>query len=213
IAGDGNARRERRGTVVKARRRNRFERLAADRLQLLRVDDVDHGRFTGDDDGFGDGADFQVGVDGGREGTAQLDPLTLDCAETRQAERDRVRAGPQILDVVLAAPIGDGGAYFLDERRAGGLDRDARQDRPGAVLDESVDGSLCESEGWSEDRGEHRKDESYGMTHWNPLSVSSACSVRRNTTAHARMRQRSSRYGNGLRQRRAVRGDTARSTS
>ena len=95
-------------------------------------------------DRFLERADLQIGVDGGDEVGRQQQVFALHGAESGQRERDRVGAGPQIDDAVLAAPIGDGGADFLDEHRARGFDGDARQHRAGRVFHDSGNGRLGE---------------------------------------------------------------------
>ena len=69
-----------------------------------------------------------------RERAGQLDAFALDGAEAGQRERHGVGARPQIDDAVLAGAVGDGGADFLDQHRAGRFDGDAGQHGAGASL-------------------------------------------------------------------------------
>ena len=78
--------------------------------------------------------DLQIGVDVGREPGVQLDALAPDGAETRQRERHRVGAGPQVDDLVPAVRVGDDGPDLFDERRARRFDGHAGQHGPGRIL-------------------------------------------------------------------------------
>ena len=88
-------------------------------------------------------ADLQVRVDRRGERSGQLDALALDGAEAGQRERDRIGAGPQVDDAVLAAAVGDGGADLFNQHVARGLDGDAGQHGAGRVLDDAGDGGLA----------------------------------------------------------------------
>ena len=109
-------------------RRAGHEIAAQDRLSCGALDVHDR-RLTADGNRFLDRADLQVCVDGGRAGSCQLDAVTFDGAAPCEGERDGIRAGTEIDDLVLAAVVGDHRPRLLDERGAGCLDRDARQHR------------------------------------------------------------------------------------
>ena len=114
-AGGRSCRRHRRDEVVRDRR------LLPD---ALRVDD---GRLAGDGDRFCQVPDLEVRVDRRREGSGQLDPVTLERVEPGQAEGDRIGAGPQVDDPVGAGTVRHRGAGLFDQHVARRLDRHARQ--------------------------------------------------------------------------------------
>ena len=80
------------------------DELAAHDLLARGVLHVDDRRLAGDGDRLFERADLHVGVDRDRAGAGELDAFALDDAEAGQGERQRVGAGPQIDDLVLAVP-------------------------------------------------------------------------------------------------------------
>ena len=86
-----------------------------------------------------------------------VDAFALDGAEAGQRERDGVGAGPQVDDLVLARAVGDDGADFLDQRRAGRLDRHAGQHRARRVFHHARDDAIALGE-----RGHGKQQDDYG---------------------------------------------------
>ena len=127
-----------------ARHRDRGDDVLADRLLNFHALHVDDRRFAGDRDRLFEGADFQVAVDGGDEGASQLDAVALDGAEARQREGDRVGAGTEIDDAVLAGVVADDRADFFNQHRAGRFNRYAGKHATGGVLDDAGNGGLRE---------------------------------------------------------------------
>ena len=85
----------------------------------------------------------------------QLDAVAFEGIEAGQGDGQRVDAGPQVHDAVLAAAVGDDGADLFDQGGAAGFNRDAGQDGAGGVSDGSGDGGLGPRRGWQQDQGEH----------------------------------------------------------
>ena len=100
---------------------------------------VDKGTLAGDDYRLLDRADSHLGVDGDGEACRQVDAFPLISAEPHQNEGDRVGAGSQVDDPVLALLVADHRAGLFDEDRAGGLDRYAGQHRAGGVPHDADD--------------------------------------------------------------------------
>ena len=75
---------------------------------------VNHRRLSGDRDRLFKPADAEVGVDPGVEGALQRDAFPPHDRETRQRERHRVLAGPQVLDYVLTGAVRHGRPDLLD---------------------------------------------------------------------------------------------------
>ena len=145
---------------------------------------VDDRRFARHGDRLFETANRHVGVHRGREGGGQLDVLPLDCGEPCQAERDRVRAGTQVHNLVLSLPVGHDRADLLDQRRAGRFDRDPGQYRARRVADGAGDGTgltLCVRLGGCEDeqteRGERRDHTLYAQARANPTNEHDASLV------------------------------------
>jgi hypothetical protein len=69
---------------------------------------------------------------GRRQLTFELDTFTPRRLKACECERHDIRAGAQVDDAELAGAVGDGAAHFLDQRVAGGLDRDTGQHAPDA---------------------------------------------------------------------------------
>jgi hypothetical protein len=109
----------------------------ADQLTAGARLDVDDRRLAGNGDRLLDGADPQLDVHGGYATSRNLEPVAFDGAESRQRERQVVRAGPQVDDLVLPGAVGDDGADLLDERGAGCFDGDAGEDGTGRIPDDS----------------------------------------------------------------------------
>jgi hypothetical protein len=87
-----------------------FEGLTVYRRLPVRGRHVHDRALARHDDRFGHASDshFRVHVSGER--TRQIEAVALDHTEPRQRERDRVGAGLQIEDAVLAGLVGHRGA-------------------------------------------------------------------------------------------------------
>ena len=101
--------------------------LVDDHLARRRLD-VDRRRLTADGDGFFESADPQLGVERGCGRAGELHAFAPHRPEAGEGERDGVLTGTQVDDLIPAIAIGDGGAGFLDEHRAGGFHRHAWHD-------------------------------------------------------------------------------------
>src|SRR5205823_13652048 len=110
-----------------------------DHLALDHVLHVNHRRRPVDDDGFFQRADLQLDVYVCGELRGQLDVLAFDGRKAGQREGDAVSARSQIENLVLTLGVGRGRSGTLDERRTGGLDRDAGQDRTADILHHTGD--------------------------------------------------------------------------
>ena len=120
-------------------------------------------------------ADLQVRVDRRGERAGQLDPFALDGAESGQRERDRVGAGPQVDDAVLAGAVGDGGTDFFDQRVARRFDGHARQHGAGRVLDDAGDGGLGECRGGQHHQAREAEQQLFQHAHTLSFVVSADC--------------------------------------
>jgi hypothetical protein len=109
-------------------RRHGVEDVAGEDLLLDVALHVDDRRRTGDGNGFLQGANRQLDIDGGGEVGSQLHTLPRDGVEAREAVGERVGAGPEIDDAVDAVLVRHRSADLLDEDRAGRLNRDSGHD-------------------------------------------------------------------------------------
>ena len=87
--------------MIQAGRRNGGDDFVVEHALLLGVDDVDDRRLALDRDRLLQRPDPQFDVDERGERAGELDPFTSDDAESRERERDDVRARTQVLDAVL----------------------------------------------------------------------------------------------------------------
>jgi hypothetical protein len=127
--------------------RQRVEFLMRDDRLLGRGLHVDDRRFSRNRDRFRDVAHFQVGVDGGCKRTCELHAVSFHGAESCERKRQRVRAGQQLSDAVLAAPVRDGGPRLLKERRTRRFDGHAGKHGSGLISHDSSDRGAGLSEG------------------------------------------------------------------
>src|SRR5262249_36141316 len=81
--------------------------LVAEYLLVSRARRVDERSFVRHPDGLGHATDLHVRVHGRNEGPGQLDSLALDQGEPWQRKRHGIAAGPQVLNRVLARPVGN----------------------------------------------------------------------------------------------------------
>ena len=125
-----------------ARGRKRVDGVALQHLGSGRALHVDHGSFTRDRDRLFERADRHLAVDRQREVRLELEAFLDEGREAGQRHRDGVVAGPQIDDGVPARAVGDREAAPFDQRRAGSLHGDARQDAPRVVAHLARDGAL-----------------------------------------------------------------------
>ena len=139
-AGDVHGRDQQRQVVVLAGRRQRFIDVAVDRRRLLDALDVDDRGCLGDGDRLRELADRHLHVDIRRESRGQLDPLAHERAEPGQHEGHGVGARLEGDDAVLAVAVRDGRAHLLDQRRAAGFNRHARQHAARFIGDRAADG-------------------------------------------------------------------------
>ena len=128
-------------------RGNLGDRLAADHLLVARARHVDDRRFAADGDRLRHASDLQVRVHGGDEPAGQLDAFALDRGESRQRERDRIGARPQIFNRILTDAVGHDRARLLDERRTRRFNRDAGQHGARRVPDRADDRGLRKCRG------------------------------------------------------------------
>ena len=127
--GDEHRRCQRREAHEVAIGRQHIHDFARRGRQLHRALSVDDGRLAGHRDRLFYGPHSQVGVDVRRETGRELDPFTLDGAESCKRERHTVGAGTQIDDRVSPLTVCHDGSSFFDEGRARCLDRHTGQDR------------------------------------------------------------------------------------
>ena len=133
----GNQRADGRGLLRSERRA--VEHVARHHALLDHILHV-HGRGrSGNRDRFLDGADAQVGIHRGGEGSGQLDALAFDAAEAGEGERHGVAARPQVDDLVLAGRVTDDRPDLLDQGGTGGFDGHARKHRAGRVFHDAGD--------------------------------------------------------------------------
>ena len=90
-----------------------------------------------------------------REFRGNSSPSRFRARNPGRRERHRVDAGPQIDDPVQALSVGDGGAHFFDERRAGGFHRYARQDSARFIADDAGNAALRPDTGRQQQEGEY----------------------------------------------------------
>ena len=93
-----------------------------------------------------------------------------DGVEAGQRERQRVGAGAQIDDAVLARAIGGSGPDLFDEGRACGLNSDAWQHGARRVSDGSREGRLRKYGGREEEHNKERQTLEHG-SHTERLSL------------------------------------------
>ena len=74
---------------------------------------------------------------GGDERAAEQDAVALHRVEARQQERQGIGAGPEVDDAILPGIVGDDGADFFDQHRAGCLNGYAGQYAAGGILDDA----------------------------------------------------------------------------
>ena len=117
-------RREERPEV--ARVRNPLQRLELEVLLNARVRRIDHRRIAGDRDGLLQRRDRELDVDRRAEAHRNLDVFALQSVEARQLERDRIRAGRQRGESIIAAGIRHRRLH-AHHRGAGDGDRHSRQ--------------------------------------------------------------------------------------
>ena len=145
--------------------RNGRDHVGAEHRLALRGLDVDDRCLTGDRDRLRERADTHVDWNRQRGGAAELDALTLDDVEAGQRERQRVRAGIQTGNAVLARAVGDGRAHLFDEGGAGRLDGHARQHAARLVPDGACKGALCKCKGRQQDSRHQNQDGLRRSTH------------------------------------------------
>ncbi len=134
-ANGDDARNQQRRGCPRACRWNTREHFIADRRLTSDALHIDDRRGAGHRERLGHSADGEVGINGRIERTRELDAVALHLVESRQGKRHRVRARRQIDDAEEAPLVADGGANFLDERRARGLDGHAGQRGTGGIPD------------------------------------------------------------------------------
>ena len=137
-----NRRHEQHDAAIPARGGYSAEYLAGDGGLPAHALHVNHRRLAGHRNRFLHGADAKVCADRRGHQTGQLDALALDSRKAGQRERHRIRARPQIDDLVAAVPVGDRGTNLLDEHVARRFDGDAGQHRTGGVTHEPGNGGL-----------------------------------------------------------------------
>jgi len=120
-AGERGAQCERGIGLQRLRRWQRIQRLA--RKHVLRADvlDVDDRAGAGDGDGFLDRSHAHLGIDGRGEPGRQGNAFPFHRVESRKTERDRVRARPQLDDLVLSLVVGRHASNLFDQRGTGGF--------------------------------------------------------------------------------------------
>ena len=169
----------------RACRRDGGQHLVADGRLSSNALHVDDRRRAGHRQCFGDSANSEVGINCRVERTRELDAISLHLVESRQGERHRVGSRWQIDDTEEAALVTDGGANFLDERRARGLDGDARQCRTGGISGRSGDRCLGQRRGRKEEsllqRGERPTDTYALLGLQSGLRVTAQRQVRRDS--------------------------------
>jgi hypothetical protein len=105
--------------------------------------------------------DAHVGIHGGDEFAAQLDPFAPDRGKSRQREGDGVRSGTQIDDAIQPLAVRHRRARARDERGAAGLDGHAGQHRPRGVPDDARDAALRPGGGRQQEHADdHESDNS-----------------------------------------------------
>ena len=136
--------------------RDAVDDLTVHHLPLLDVLDIDHRTVPGDGYGLLDVAHRELDVDACREADAQLDPLTDQRAESRQAVRHGIRAGLEGDDQVLAVAIGYRGSNLLDHGGAARFDGHARQHAARFIGDRATNRrALRGGHGGSEQQTQH----------------------------------------------------------
>ena len=141
--------------VVHTRRGNGADDVVGQRLLALHALHVDDWRLAGHRDRLFHCADTQIRVDGRGKCSRELDAFAFGRAEAGEDERHTVSAGPQVLNPVLPAAVGNRRACLLDQLGARGLDGDTRQHGARAVFDGAHDRALSECGAWCKGTREH----------------------------------------------------------
>ncbi len=135
--------------------RHGVEHVARQHLLLDVALHVDERRLPRNRDRLFEGADLQVGVDGGHEVRRQVE-FALDDVEALQGEGHRVLARAQVDHPVRAVFIGDGASHLLDQRGARRFHRHAGHDRARFVLHDAANSALRVG-GCRQDAGPHER--------------------------------------------------------
>ena len=101
-----DARDHERGNLRRAAGRNRVQQLLIDHSLTLRALDIDDRRVTSDGDRLFDRTQLQLGVDGCRERSRELDAFATNGRESRQGKDDGIRAATQLFDAELTGAVG-----------------------------------------------------------------------------------------------------------
>ena len=140
--------------------RHRVEHVARQHLRLRVALDVDDGRLAGHGDRLLHRADFQVGVDRGREIGRQLDAVALHRREAGQVEGDRVSAGTEVLNAVQPVGVRGDRPHLLDQGGAAGFHRHARQHGARRILH-----NTCKRTLRARGRGKREASQRHGEQH------------------------------------------------